>query len=135
VFVSSVDDISPFFDNIQASFPLTINGENIDATKVNAESMFVSLGGVMQIPIAQPGTPSAGPAYSVYVNSVGQLEILFVTAPVTGVTCNIRIITSDEFLTCPLPENFFNTTLQDGPGIIVNENNQIVAIDPGIIGT
>jgi hypothetical protein len=135
VFVSSVDDISVYFDNVKTSFPLTINGENIDATKVNKETMFVSLGGVMQIPIAQSGNSMAGLAYSVYVNGAGQLEIEFSSAPANGTTCNIRVITSDEFLTCPLPENFFNTTLQDGPGIVVNDQNQIISIDPGIIGT
>ena len=40
---------------------------------------------------------------------------------------------ADEFLTCPLPEGLFNTTLQDGPGIIINDKNQIISIDPGLI--
>jgi hypothetical protein len=62
------------------------------------------------------------------------LEITFAVPPLLSTTCNIRIITSDEFLTCPLPLALTDTAIQDGPGIIVNDQNQIVGIDPGLIG-
>jgi hypothetical protein len=43
------------------------------------------------------------------------------------------VITSDEFLTCPIPDELLNTTLQEGPGIIINDQNQIIEIDSGLI--
>jgi hypothetical protein len=134
VFVSSVDDIAPLFNGTRVSFPLTIGGEALDPTKVNSQNMFVSLGGVMQIPIAQTKDVLAGLAYTVAINSVSNaLEITFAAPPSTNTTCNIRVITSDEFLTCPLPLGLLSTTLQDGPGIIVNDKNQIIEIDSGLI--
>jgi hypothetical protein len=134
VFVSSVDDISDLFNNTQTTFPLVIDGVPLDPTKVNAQNMFVSLGGVMQIPVAQTGDPLAGLAYTVGLNSITKvLEITFAVPPLSGTTCNIRVIASDEYLTCPLPPGLTNTTLQDGPGIIVNDQNQIIQIDPGLI--
>jgi hypothetical protein len=96
--------------------------------------MFVSLGGVMQIPVAQTGDPLAGLAYTVGLNSITKvLEITFAVPPLSGTTCNIRVIASEEYLTCPIPPGLTNTTLQDGPGIIVNDQNQIIQIDPGLI--
>lgn len=134
VFVSSVDDIAPLFDNTQRNFALEIDGESLDATKVNSQNIFVSLGGTMQIPVSQSGSPLAGLAYTVQVNQItGGLEITFAEPPLIGTTCNIRVVTSDEFLTCPLPASLTNTSLQDGPGVQVNFGNQIVGIDPGEI--
>ena len=134
VFVSSVDDISDEFNNTQTTFALKIDGVPLDPSKVNAQNMFVSLGGVMQIPVAQSGDPLAGLAYTVGLNPITRLlEITFAVPPLTDTTCNIRVITSDEFLTCPIPSELTNTTLQDGPGISVNDQNQIIAIDPGLI--
>jgi hypothetical protein len=135
VFVSSVDDIAPLFNNTDRTFPLAVSGQPLDPTKVNAQNMFVSLGGVMQVPVAQEGDPLAGLAYTVSVNSVTKiLEITFAVPPSAGTTCNIRVIASDEYLTCPLPPQLLDGTLQDGPGIVMNEQNQIVQIDPGLIG-
>jgi hypothetical protein len=134
VFVSSVDDISVLFNSTQTKFPLTIGGVALDPNKVNAQNMFVSLGGVMQIPVAQSGDPLAGLAYTVGVDSVTNvLEITFAVPPAIGTTCNIRVITSDEFLTCPIPPELLDNSLQDGPGIVINDQNQIIAIDPGLI--
>jgi hypothetical protein len=134
VFVSSVDDIATLFDNTQRTFPLTIDGQPVDSNKVNAENMFVSLGGVMQIPVAQEAVPTAGLAYSVGLNvATKALEITFSSPPPKFTTCNIRVVTSEEFLTCPIPEQLFDTTLRDGPGITINANNQITDIDSGLI--
>lgn len=134
VIVSSVDDISGLFNNTRSTFPLTINTLPLDPLKVSAQSMFVSLGGVMQIPVAQEGDPLAGLAYSIGVNSSTKLlEIKFAVPPAAGTTCNIRIISSDEPLTCPLPPNLFDSALQDGAGITVNAQNQIIEIDSGLI--
>ena len=134
VFVSSVDSFTALFNGTRVTFPLEIDGVPLDPNKVNAQNMFVSLGGVMQIPVTQDGNPLAGLAYTVAVNSVTKvLEITFAVPPVALTTCNIRVITSDEFLTCPIPPGLQNTTLQDGPGIEVNDQNQIISIDPGLI--
>jgi len=134
VFVSSVDDISGFFNNTRTTFPLAINTFPLDPNKVNAQNMFVSLGGVMQIPVAQEGNPLAGLAYTVGINSTTKvLEITFAVPPAAGTTCNIRVIASDEFLTCPIPPELLNTALQDGPGIVINDQNQIIEIDSGLI--
>lgn len=134
VFVTSVDDISPLFDSTRTTFPLEIDGEPVDPTKVNAQNMFVNLGGVIQIPINQAGSVSAGNSYTVSINSVTSIpEITFAVPPLTNTTSNIRIITSDEFLTCPLPDSLTSTLLEDGPGIVVNENNQIIGIDSGLV--
>lgn len=134
VFVSSVDDIAPLFNGTQTTFPLEIGGVPLDPNKVNAQNIFVSLGGVMQIPVAQSGVPIAGLAYTVAVNPVTKiLEITFAVPPLPLTTCNIRVITSDEFLTCPIPPQLLDDTLQDGPGVEINENNQIVSIDAGLV--
>jgi hypothetical protein len=96
--------------------------------------MFVSLGGVMQIPVANEGNPPAGNAYTVQTNpNTKILEITFANPPAVGTTCNIRVVTSDEFITCPLPDSFLSNTLQDGPGIITDDLNRIINIDPGLI--
>jgi hypothetical protein len=135
VFVASADDVAPLFDNTRTTFPLEIGGLSLDPVKVNSQNMFVSLGGVMQIPIANAGDPLAGNAYTVQLNTISNiLEITFAAPPLTGSTCNIRVVTSDEFITCPLPNSLTNMTLKDGPGIVTNSDNQIVSIDPGLIG-
>lgn len=88
----------------------------------------------MQIPVAQEANPSSGLAYSVSLNNVTKtLEITFATPPPRYTTCNIRVVTSEEFLTCPIPPKLFDTALEQGPGITVNENNQITDIDSGLI--
>jgi hypothetical protein len=134
VFVASADDLSTYFDNTRTTFPLEIDGIPLDPTKVNAQNMFVSLGGVMQIPIPQEINTSAGNAYSVQQNpTTSQLEITFSVPPATGTTCNIRIVTSDEFLTCPIPPELLQTSLQYGPGITTNDQGQIVGIDSGLV--
>jgi hypothetical protein len=135
VFVSSADDIAPLFDNTTETFPLTIGLNSLDPTRVNAQNMFVSLGGVMQLPVASEGSPLSGNAYTVQTNpNTKVLEITFTgTPPAAGTTCNIRVVTSDEFITCPIVDTLVNTTLQDGPGITINNENQIIAIDPGLI--
>jgi hypothetical protein len=134
VFVTSVDDIAPLFNNTTTTFPLAIGLDSLDPTRVNAQNMFVSLGGVMQIPVASAGNPLAGNAYTVQTNPVTKiLEITFANPPAAGTTCNIRVVTSDEFITCPLPDSFLTNTLQDGPGIVIDEFNRIVGIDPGLI--
>jgi hypothetical protein len=134
VYVVSVDDIAPIFNNTLTTFPLSIGTDPLDPNKVSAENIFVSLGGVMQIPVAQSGNPLAGNAYTVALNPVSsQLEITFAVPPAQDTTCNIRVITSEEFLTCPLPPSLAKDDVVIGPGLEVNEFNQIIGIDSGLI--
>jgi hypothetical protein len=43
------------------------------------------------------------------------------------------VITTDEFPTCPIPSQLLNTVLRDGPGISINDQNQIIEIDSSLI--
>ena len=96
--------------------------------------MFVSLGGTMQIPVSQAGNPLAGSAYAVVQNTVtNTLDIVFAVAPAAGAACNIRVVASDEFLTCPLPAGLLDTSLKVGPGIEINSEGQIIGIDSELI--
>jgi hypothetical protein len=135
VYVISVDDISVFFDNTSTSFPLYVNNQPLNANLVNAESMFATLGAVVQIPHNVAGNPPSGNAYTVQINPVTNLlEITFATPPLIGTTCNIRVISSNEFIVCPLPKEFTNQEILAGDGVEIDENNRIVKIDPGLIG-
>jgi hypothetical protein len=136
VFVNSVDDISALFNGASVTFPLTVEGTPLDPNVVNAQNMFVSLGGVMQLPIASEGSPLAGLAYSIAFNSiVEEFQITFASPPQFGTTCNIRVITGigNEFITCPLPPGLGDTPLVLGPGVTVNDIGQIIDIDAGLI--
>lgn len=134
IFMSSTDEISPSFDGATTTFPLTINGLPLDATKVNSENMFVNLGGVMQIPIANAGSSLLALAYTVNLNSVTQnLEITFAAPPLPGTTCNIRILTQDEFITCPLPDLLSNGYLRAGPGVETSADGELTGIDEGLV--
>ena len=135
VYITSVDDISIFFDNATKSFPLAVNNVPLASTIVNAENMFVSLGGVMQIPTEVEGNPMAGLAYTVGINPVTNvLNITFADAPQRNTTCNIRVITSSEFITCPLPENLTDPAVRVGPGVNVNAEGQLQNLDSGLVG-
>jgi hypothetical protein len=137
LYVTSVDDISVYFDSVATTFPLTVGGIDVNSTVVNAQNMFVSLGGVMQIPIAVAGNPLSGNAYTVAYNPITfKTEITFAVAPQFGTTCNIRLVTGsqDQFIICPLPPGTGEeTTLVAGPGVRVNDSGQIIDIDSGLI--
>ena len=131
-FVNSADDISGQFDNAKVSFAVTVAGMPVDPGVVNGDNMFVSLGGVMQLPADDPATPPDELAYVFSViNSIP--TITFVTPPAIGTTSNIRIFTSTRYITCPLPDALTNGTLHAGPGVVTNAEGQIVHIDPGIV--
>jgi len=137
IFVTSVDDISALFNGATVTFALTVEGKPLDPNIVNAENMFVSLAGVMQLPFASEGNPLAGLAYSVEFSSITEeFQITFASPPQFGSTCNIRVVTGigNEFITCPLPVGIGNTPLVLGPGITANSEGQIVDIDGGLIG-
>ena len=136
VFVNSVDDISALFNGVSATFSLTFEGIPLNPSVVTAENMFVSLGGVMQLPLASAGSPLAGLAYSVALDPVSEeFQITFASPPQFGVTCNIRVITGigNEFISCPIPLGLGGTPLVSGPGVTVNDVGQIVDIDAGLI--
>jgi hypothetical protein len=97
--------------------------------------MFVSLGGVVQIPTAVGGDPLSGLAYTVGVNPLtGLLSITFANAPLVGTTCNIRVVTSTEFITCPIPDALLNPVVKVGPGVSINPENQLINLDSGLVG-
>jgi hypothetical protein len=135
VFMSSTDEISDKFDGARTAFPLAIDGVSLDAFKVNSENMLVNLGGVMQIPIANAASSQLGLAYSVGVNPSSQvLEITFAVPPTFGTTCNIRVLSQDEFITCPLPELLINQNLKAGPGVETSIDGELIGLDEGLIG-
>ena len=134
VFMNSTDEISNQFDGVKTSFPLTLNGVPLNPFIVNSENIFVNLGGVMQIPIANAGSTLMGIAYTVRVNPLSQaLEIVFATGPLFGTSCNIRVISQEELITCPLPEQLISNTLKVGPGVETSPTGELIGIDPGII--
>jgi hypothetical protein len=132
--MNSTDEISNQFDGVKTSFPLTLNGVPLNPFIVNSENIFVNLGGVMQIPIANAGSTLMGIAYTVRVNPLSQaLEIVFATGPLFGTSCNIRVISQEELITCPLPEQLISNTLKVGPGVEISPTGELIGIDPGII--
>lgn len=134
VFMASTDEISDQFDGAKSAFELTRGGISLDAGKVNAENILVNLGGVMQIPIANSGSPNSGLTYTVNLNTVSQvLEITFTVPPTFGTTCNIRTITQDEFITCPLPGILLDRNLKSGPGVETNFEGQLIGLNEGFI--
>lgn len=89
VAVYSLDTIAPFFDGAVTQFALTAGGVPLNPNVVNAENLFVSLGGAMQLPTV---------SYTVTGST-----ITFVEPPLEGTTSNLRIVTNAEFITCPQP--------------------------------
>lgn len=137
VSVISIDDISVFFDGATSSFPLYVDNIPLNPSLVNAENMFVTLGAVIQIPHQVAGNPLAGNAYTVQVNQVTNiLEITFAVPPLPKTSCTIRVISSEpkDFIICPLPPEIQDQNLIAGDGVVANENNEIINIDPGLIG-
>jgi hypothetical protein len=122
---------------VVTTFPLTVNNIDVNPLVVNDQNMFVSLGGVMQIPNPVSGNVLSGNAYRVDYNTVNQkTEITFAVAPQFGTSCNIRLVTGsqDQFIVCPLPPGTGEeTTLVAGPGVRVNEYGQIIDIDSGLL--
>jgi hypothetical protein len=137
LYVTSVDDISVFFDSVVTTFPLTVGTIDVNPLVVNEQNLFVSLGGVMQIPNPVAGNSLSGNAYEVAYNPINKkTEITFAVAPQFGTSCNIRLVTGsqDQFIVCPLPPGTGEeTTLVAGPGVRVNEYGQIIDIDSGLL--
>jgi len=131
-FVNSADDISGQFDGAKTSFAVTVGGVAVDPGVVNGDNMFVSLGGVMQLPADDPATPPNELAY-IFSVITGIPTITFVSPPALGTTSNIRIFTSSRYITCPLPGPLTDGILHVGPGVQADVDGQIINIDPGII--
>jgi len=131
-FVNSADDISGAFDGARVAFPVEVGGIPVDPSVVNGDNMFVSLGGVMQLPADDPTTPIDDLSYT-FSTINGIPTITFVSPPGVGTTSNIRIFTSSRYITCPLPDALTTGTLKVGPGVDTNAQGQITHIDPGLI--
>ena len=82
VIVYSTDSISSQFDGSRTTFDLLRGGLVIPGTQLNTESVFVILGAVTQ----KPNTD-----YFISEN-----QITFSEAPVIGITCDIRVVTSED---------------------------------------
>lgn len=82
VVVFSADDISSGFNGTVSSFELRRSGLPIPLSQLSSESSLVSLGGVVQKPDEN---------YSIVNGS-----ILFTTPPPSGLSCDIRVITSED---------------------------------------
>jgi hypothetical protein len=104
VLVYSTDDISPEFNGSRNFFNLTKSSLAIPASQLTAQSMFVVLGAVVQIP---------GVDYTVVGN-----QIFFTSPPPQGLHSNIRVFTSVDqeqtLVTLPLTLNFSETVSFDG---------------------
>jgi hypothetical protein len=109
-----------------------VGGIPVDPSVVNGDNMFVSLGGVMQLPADDPTTPIDDLSYT-FSTINGIPTITFVSPPGVGTTSNIRIFTSSRYITCPLPDALTTGTLKVGPGVDTNAQGQITHIDPGLI--
>ena len=131
-FVNSADDISGAFDGARVAFPVEVGGDPVDPSVVNGDNMFVSLGGVMQLPADDPNTPVDDLSYT-FSTIGGVPTITFVSPPAIGTSSNIRIFTSSRYITCPLPDALTTGTLRVGPGVDTNADGQITHIDPGVI--
>ena len=134
--VISVDDISVFFDNATASFPLYVNNQPLNPDLVNAENMFVTLGAIVQIPHNVAGDPLAGNAYTVQVNPATKLlETTFAAPPSFGCACTIRVVSSEpeNLIVCPLPPGLGTQILVAGDGVLADIEGRIIGIDPGFI--
>ena len=78
--VRVLDTFDSTFNGVLTTFNLTESG-SVYRT-LNAESLFVKLGGIIQTPRVD---------YTIS-NSAGQSQITFTTAPNTGLDCEIRVI-------------------------------------------
>lgn len=88
VLVYSADDISAQFDGVKTSFDLTRGGLPIPISQLSENAMFVTVGGVMQIPSS---------AYTLAtVGGVVIPTITFSGPPPAGASCDVRIVTSDD---------------------------------------
>jgi hypothetical protein len=88
VLVYSADDISAQFDGSRTSFDLTRGGIPIPITQLSENAMFVTVGGVMQIP---------GNAYSLAVSGGVVIPVIvFSSPPPASASCDIRIVTSED---------------------------------------
>ena len=90
VSVYSLDNIAGLFDGAVTKFALTVNGGiPLNPDIVNAENIFVSVGGALQLPDIS--------------YTVTRSVITFTEPPLQGTTSNLRIVTNSEFITCPQP--------------------------------
>ena len=135
VFMKSTDEISDQFDGAVTTFPLTLDGVPLNPYVVNSENILVNLGGVMQIPISNSNSVLLSSAYTIAINAVTQiLEIVFAVPPTFGTTCNIRVISQEDIITCPIPELLRNRYLKAGPGVETTSTGELIGLDEGFIG-
>lgn len=105
--VYCMNDISGGFDGATRDFALTYGSEYlpVNPATVNDQNLFVEVGGSLQLP-------------SIDYVVIGS-TIHFTAPPTGGLTCNIRVITNAEFLTCPQSNIYAGSFLNWGPSIVI----------------
>jgi hypothetical protein len=137
VYVQNLDDISPQFNGVKVTFDLIIGGKPVDATIVNAENLFVNLGGVLQTPTKASTLDPNSISYRVVPNlATGTLGIQFSEPPQALTTCNIRVVTAAEFIACAATQSEGLVTqyvLLAGDGVSQRSDGSIDIIDEGLL--
>jgi hypothetical protein len=82
--IFTVDNIATAFDDTATEFALTEGGAAIPSSLISDETAFVSLGGVMQIPVD---------SYTIQASGLGS-KIVFTSPPLAGTSCDIRVFTN-----------------------------------------
>jgi len=105
--VYCLNDVSGGFDGANRDFNLTYGSEflPVNPATITDQNLFVELGGSLQLP---------GIDYVVIGSSIN-----FTAAPPAGLTCNIRVVTNAEFLTCPQSNIYAGSFLNWGPSIVI----------------
>ena len=105
--VYCLNTVSGYFNGAQQIFDLTYGSGNlpVNPATINTQNVFVAVGGSMQLP---------GIDYIISGST-----IIFTTPPAAGLTCNIRVVTNAEFLTCPQSNMYSGSFMNWGPSIVM----------------
>jgi hypothetical protein len=82
ILIFNCDDFSDQFNGVQNIFPLTVAGIDVPPSRLLTKSVFVTLGGVQQLP---------SEAYT-----IGNSDIVFSEPPESGTTVAVKVVTSDD---------------------------------------
>lgn len=108
VAVYSLDSLSGEFDGAKTVFDLTFEGNPVNSSTVTQENLIFSLGGAIQLP---------GVSYEIQGSKLIILETT--DAPLATTTCNIRVITNAEFITCPDQGKYGANFVEWGPKLVL----------------
>jgi hypothetical protein len=118
ILVYATDDISDQFDGTKNVFQLTRGGLFIPPSQLLGNSVMVQLGAVVQRPATFVSGSWVNGAYWITPDTY---ELTFVTPPLEGTTCEVRVITSDDSQeTLEIIEYRLNTPGGEFDGVTVN---------------